>query len=339
MTDVRRQFYVSVLSQALSPCEGFLAAGTNFGNVNIFNLSRLYEPDSVENEVNNHEAVKHQPLPYKYFSVSSKPLQGMVSSNDHLIVGGKNCIQGYNWDQLILSKASQNQEPSWCVDLHLPTDFGSKETVDCIILDGDSSAFAACGDNNAYNVDLEYGKVKSSYTGHSDFIHSMSLQGTQLCTASEDGTVCIWDTRKPKPVHTITPHLDTKLARPKLGKWIGAVAMNEDWLVCGGGPHLALYHLRSLTMSKVLLDDDSHPINCVMFNEDSIIVGVDGPIVYHVLFSGDVTVKMPTTPLRIYSLCIQKKDLNKILAVGGASSDIDICAGSKLQDQIVRCVS
>ena len=65
---------------------------------------------------------------------------------------------------------------SHCFNIILNSDFGSKETVDCIILDGDSSAFAACGDNNAYNVDLEYGKVKSSYTGHSDFIHSMSLQ-------------------------------------------------------------------------------------------------------------------------------------------------------------------
>lgn len=94
--------------------------------------------------------------------------------------------------------------------------------------------------------------------------------------------------------------------RPHLGKWIGAVAMNEDWLVmlsyfaifkftstailnfaqvCGGGPHLALYHLRSLTMSKVLLDDDSHPINCVMLNEDSIIVGVDGSIGTHFSFT------------------------------------------------------
>ena len=108
-----------------------------------YSLSRLYEPDGAENNLNNHEPGKY-PLPYQHFSVSSKPVQGnfdllsfipsfvlhhtqhiiitgMVSSNDHLIVGGRNSIQGYNWDQLILSKPSQSQEPSWCVDLHLPT--------------------------------------------------------------------------------------------------------------------------------------------------------------------------------------------------------------------------
>ena len=82
--------------------------------------------------------------------------------------------------------------------------------------------------------------------------------------------------------------------------------MNEDWLVCGGGPHLGLFHLRSMTMSQVLLADDPSGVNCVLFHEDSIIVATDGPFVYHTLFSGDVTSKTPTTPLRVYSLALQK---------------------------------
>ncbi len=134
------------------------------------------------------------------------------------------------------------------------SDFGTKETVDCMINGENFTAFAACGDNNIHHVDLEYGKVKHAFSGHTDFIHSMSLvyvttiflfcmkhilnhlcficiSGNQLSSASEDGTVCIWDTRKSKPVHVITPHLESKLNRPHLGKWVGAVAMNEDWLV------------------------------------------------------------------------------------------------------------
>lgn len=62
-------------------------------------------------------------------------------------------------------------------------------------------------------------------------VNTFSPSGNQLATASEDGTVLIWDNRKPKPAHTITPHSENKLRRPKLGKWVGAVAMNEDWLV------------------------------------------------------------------------------------------------------------
>ena len=75
---------------------------------------------------------------------------------------------------------------------------------------------------------------------------------------------------------------------------------------------MALYHLRSLTMSQILLEHDTHGINSVMFHEDSIVVGLDGPFVYHCLFSGDVTVKMPTTPLRVYTTCVQTQHKNKV---------------------------
>lgn len=57
---------------------------------------------------------------------------------------------------------------------HISSDFGSKETVDYLISGENFSAFAACGDNNVHHVDLEYGKVKLTFSGHTDFIHSMS---------------------------------------------------------------------------------------------------------------------------------------------------------------------
>jgi len=218
------------------------------------------------------------------------------------------------------------------------SDFGTRNSVDYIISDN-SSVYAACGDNTIYQVDLEYGKITSKFSGHEDYIHCMSLMGNQLSSAGEDGIVFLWDTRKSKPVHQLTPHSDPHLQRPNLGKWVGAVAINEDWLVCGGGPHLSLYHLRSLTMSRVLLEEDNvHGINCISFHEDSIVAGVNGAFVYHVLFSGDITVKMPTSPLRVYNICLQKNE-RKLMTVGGASGAIDICTSSKLQDQIVYCSS
>lgn len=82
--------------------------------------------------------------------------------------------------------------------------------------------------------------------------------------------------------------------------------------VCGGGPHLGLYHLRSLTLSKVLLEDEPQGINYVGFHEDNIVTGIDGPFVYHCLFSGDVTIKMPTTPLRVYSVSFKKFDDSRV---------------------------
>lgn len=42
----------------------------------------------------------------------------------------------------------------------------------------------------------------------------------------------IWDLREKNPVNKIIPHENDKISRSDLGKWIGAVSLNEDWLVC-----------------------------------------------------------------------------------------------------------
>lgn len=41
----------------------------------------------------------------------------------------------------------------------------------------------------------------------------------------------LWDLRKRENTNVLTPHLVDKVARPRFGKWIGAVDFTEDWLV------------------------------------------------------------------------------------------------------------
>ena len=60
-------------------------------------------------------------MPFKHFSAGSKPLQSIVSSDDHLIVGGKNCLQGYNWESIKNPKTAKQAKPDWNIDLNLPT--------------------------------------------------------------------------------------------------------------------------------------------------------------------------------------------------------------------------
>ena len=54
------------------------------------------------------------------------------------------------------------------------SDFGTRNSVDNVIMGEKSTLYAACGDNTIYQVDLEYGKTVSKFTGHEDFIHCMS---------------------------------------------------------------------------------------------------------------------------------------------------------------------
>ena len=77
----------------------------------------LYDDDDE-----NQGSRSHLNLPHRNFSASKKPLQAMISSNDNLIIGGKNCIDGYSWNHLAIpSNNNQEVKPSWTVDLRLPT--------------------------------------------------------------------------------------------------------------------------------------------------------------------------------------------------------------------------
>jgi WD40 repeat protein len=57
-------------------------------------------------------------------------------------------------------------------------------------------------------------------------------RGKQLVSGGEDGTVRLWDLRTKENTNILQPHLYDKVARPIIGKWIGAVDFTDDWLVC-----------------------------------------------------------------------------------------------------------
>ena len=148
-------------------------------------------------------------------------------------------IRGY-----ILSQASQ-LENTWTVKL--PSD---KTLANAIVLSKERIV-TGCSDNHIYVHDKETQKELVKLSGHQDYIHSLKFAEDHipmLYSASEDGSVRSWDLRTPKePISVILPFKRGSLERPHFGKWIGAldVSPNCEWLVCGGGPKLSVWHLRS----------------------------------------------------------------------------------------------
>lgn len=53
----------------------------------------------------------------------------------------------------------------------------------------------------------------------------------QLITASEDGTVKLWDSRTGSSHNKLEPHTNSKVSRPDVGKWVGSAAIGDDWIV------------------------------------------------------------------------------------------------------------
>lgn len=52
-----------------------------------------------------------------------------------------------------------------------------------------------------------------------------------LLSAGEDGLINLWDLKTHKIVQKIEPYLNPDIARNALGKWIGALDCNEDYIV------------------------------------------------------------------------------------------------------------
>ena len=74
----------------------------------------------------------------------------------------------------------------------------------------------------------------ATLTGHQKYLHAVShCPATGLmASASEDGSVRLWDARLKKAcTATLVPSARSELARGKCGQWVGAACLTSDWVV------------------------------------------------------------------------------------------------------------
>jgi len=70
--------------------------------------------------------------------------------------------------------------------------------------------------------------------------------------------------------------------------------------LCGGGPRLSLWHLRSLDVTTTFHLDDSG-IHVAMFHDDRIMAGGASPYFYNLNYTGDTYAQIPSSSTSIYS--------------------------------------
>ncbi len=153
-----------------------------------------------------------------------------------MIVGRAGEVTGYT-----INKQEKITKKSWNIQIPISAESRDLDEVSSIWIDKEYSIlYAGCGDNNVYVASLEDGKIIRKLAGHQDYLHSVHGIGSKIVTASEDGSVKIWDKREKEAVHTIEPYLEDDIKRPEMGKWQGSATITNDWMVCGGVPELSL---------------------------------------------------------------------------------------------------
>jgi THO complex subunit 6 len=128
-------------------------------------------------------------------------------------------------------------------------------------------------------------------------------------------------------VHIIEPQKNDECARPKIGKWISTVAVDkvDDWMICGGGPALCMWHMRSMSPTTVFQTPNA-AVNFAMFHDDLIISAGSEPFVNHWALNGDRNAHVPCSPTNVFSVAVNNRSDNyKVLCTAGNSYKIDVC--------------
>ncbi|KAF6734966.1 THO complex subunit 6-like [Oryzias melastigma] len=305
------RLHMSVFSQSFSPCGRFLAAGNNYGEIGVFSVSAALSPDAGADSLK----------PVLAFTAHEGPVFSLLTTDGVLLSAGNGEISAWSWTELSKKsvKPLWSKRPTYSSSLEIP------EINAMVWNPRDNSLAVGGGDNNIHVLDLEHGVFKAVLHGHTDYVHCLCMREreAELLSGGEDGAVRMWDSRTGRCVHCLEVHKYEACARPQHGKWISCLTTDSDWMVCGGGPALSLWHLRSLSPTSVF------PLSScqrqVAFHQDVILAVGEGPFVSHCLLGGAVKTQIPCTPQSLNTLQINAgSSEHKVLTVGGSSSCIDV---------------
>lgn len=307
--------YTTVLAQTFSQDGEYYAAGTAAGDLAVWKVSQLV----ARGEKRPH-FVRWRP----HHSSPQCDVHSLASTETFLLTGGRGEVMAWAWDTLVQGEVSS---PDWAIQVP-----GRGEINSMLVMpEGGTQGrlVLGTGNNNVYIYDLETRQLVTTLAGHTDYIHSVDC-GTgeadtnTIVSGAEDGTVRLWDPRKGEQVHCLTPSEKSDLARPHLGKHINCVAVSSDWVACGGGPRLALWHLRTLAPAVTIPPIDTEA-KTAAFHDDLLMCG-GRKVVFQVNLSGEVTAEVGVSSSTTYSLaCQDSPSHTKVLCVAGSSSYIDIC--------------
>ncbi|XP_020683451.1 THO complex subunit 6 isoform X1 [Dendrobium catenatum] len=247
-----------------------------------------------------------------------------------LSCGDDGCIRGWKWAEVHMAAvqaSNKGEKLSPIFELVNPQKEGPWGALspipenNAIAVDKeDGSIFSAAGDSCAYWWDMETGKRKIVFKGHSDYLHSVVIRksSNQIITGSEDGTARVWDCRSGRCAQVIYPEKCSKL---KESSWISSVALDnsESWLVCGTGRGLSAWSLLSY---ECIFSFDSHaPIQDLLFHDNQILAVGAEPVLRCFNINGKILSQIQCAPSSAFSISVHPSG---VTAIGGYGGLVDV---------------
>ncbi|XP_017862244.1 PREDICTED: THO complex subunit 6 [Drosophila arizonae] len=319
-TDLKRA-YNNVLAQAISTSQKFLFAGNLFGDIFVLSLNEL-------NKTNEEPPKKLKVFPQG----CDVDINCLAFHRDFLIVGAIGLIYGIQWNE---EEETLSTERAWEIKIPMQVDAVEVPDVNSFWLCTETdSLYAGCGDGVVYKIDLEDGRIQREYRGHTDYVHCVvGHPDGRIYSSGEDGTVHFWSDKQKEPTAILEPHKNAQLLRPDWGKWIGAVSVNNDWLVCGGGPRPAIWHLRSMECTRTF--DYPGRVHVCEFVDDSVLIGGEHNHVQFYTLNGALQANIPVEHTASYSAVWQTNPFN-FMSIAGFSNKLHILKDFRFLDSKIE---
>lgn len=104
--------------------------------------------------------------------------------------------------------------------------------------------------------------------------------------------------------------------------------------LCGGGPKLSLWHMRTMEATTVFNIPDQG-IHVAEIYEERVIAGGAMPYVFHLTYQGGTLAKVPISSNTVYSIIYQETP-QKVLSVSGSSNNIDVCTNFNYRELVLK---
>ena len=173
----RQYLHITMYCNAISPCGRYLAVGSNYGVISVFNIANALSPNALENSKR----------PICVFKAHPGPVHALKTVEKLLISAGDGPVVGWRWADMVSGKPSKaftvktedsNASASYC------------ESYNCLCYNSKNNVLYTGGnDSNTIAWDLKSGKCCETFSGHSAYIHDLDMASGTLVSSSEDGCV------------------------------------------------------------------------------------------------------------------------------------------------------